>query len=75
MSKDTGYEKLARAIIVQAAKDYRRALRKLAVEPENEKALAMKSEVEEFFCSDWFQVLTHADGKKIMDELYREVAA
>ena len=75
ISKVTGYEELAHAIILQAVKDYRKALRALSVDPANCDAQAMKSEVEQFFCSSWFKVLTHTSSKRMMHELQREVAA
>ena len=74
MSKVTGYEKLAHAIILQAVKDYRMALEDIKAEPDDTAALEAKSEIEEFFCSDWFNVLTRTSGRRIMHELQREAA-
>lgn len=45
------YEKLANAIILQAVKDYRDALKTLWRNPNNVSANAVKSEVEQFFRS------------------------
>ena len=52
-----GYEKLANAIIIQAAKDYRAALRRLRRKPGNKDAQNEKESIERFFRSDWFRAL------------------
>ncbi len=54
MSDITNYENLANAIILQAAKDYRMALKCLKANPKNRTALADKDEIERFFRSQWF---------------------
>lgn len=66
------YERLGNAVIIQAAKDYRRALKKLKRNPENGEAKQTKSEIERFFCSDWFRELTSADGEMIMKKIREE---
>ena len=58
---DDPYRTLANAIIVQAAKDYRQALRQLRRNPRYETARNEKNEVERFFHSEWFHFLTDAD--------------
>lgn len=72
MQDMTAIENIANAIVICAAKDYRRALRRLKKDPENEKALSCKAEVEEFFHSGWFTLLTHADGDYILEQLRLE---
>lgn len=72
MQDMTVIENIANAIVIRAAKDYRRALRRLKKDPENEKALSCKAEVEEFFQSGWFTLLTHADGDYILEQLRLE---
>ena len=69
------YEMLANAIVVHAAKDYRAARRKLRKDPYNTKALHTVSDVEEFFRSDWFKVLTPVDGRTILKLLEEEFDA
>ena len=69
------YEMLANAIVVQAAKDYRAARRKLLKDPYNLKALQTVKEVEVFFRSDWFKVLTPVDGRTILKLLEEEFDA
>ncbi len=53
------YEDLANAIIVQAVEDYR-----------NNKGDI--GEIEDFFKSDWFKVLTNIDGKWLLRKLQSE---
>lgn len=75
MSDITNYENLANAIILQAVKDYRVALKCLKVNPRNKTALADKEEIERFFRSGWFSVLTSVDGKMLIRSLQMEVDA
>ena len=55
------YEELANAIILRAVQDYR--------ETNYEPTLR---EIERFFLSQWFMVLTKADGKAILNQLRKE---
>ena len=64
---------LAEAIVVQATKDYRSALRGLRLYPENTKQLREKRELEEFFRSRWFQTLCDLDGVQLIWMLKNEV--
>ncbi len=66
------YEKLANAIIIQAAKDYRTALRKLRRNPRNHLAKAEADSVERFFRSDWYKCLTSVDGEMVLRKLREE---
>ncbi len=66
------YEKLANAIILQAVKDYRGALKILKKRPENISAKSTKDEVERFFRSGWYQVLTEVDGEMLIRRLQEE---
>ena len=61
MSDITNYENLANAIIPQVVRDYRMA-RSASRQIKNKTALADKDEVERFFRSDWFSVLSSVDG-------------
>ena len=67
------YEKLANAIILQAVKDYRGALKILKKRPENISAKSTRDEVERFFRSGWYQVLTEVDGEMLIRRLLEEV--
>ena len=75
MSDITNYENLANAIILQAVKDYRMALKSLKANPRNRTAMADKDEIERFFRSDWFSVLTSVDGEMLIRSLQMEVEA
>ena len=67
-----GYERLANAIIIQAAKDYRVALRRLRCKPGNKDAQNEKESIERFFRSDWFRTLTEVDGEMLIRRLQEE---
>ena len=67
------YENLANAIVITAAKDYRDALRSLTRNKNNNNAKRMKEEVERFFNSDWYSVLTDLDGAFLMRMIQEEV--
>ena len=58
---EENYVLLADAVIVQAAKDYRRA-----------KTPQMRMILKNFFLSEWFCALTDMDGKKLYNRLERE---
>ena len=75
MSDITNYENLANAIILQAVKDYRIALKSLKANPRNRPAMADKDEIERFFRSGWFSVLTSVDGEMLIRSLQMEVDA
>lgn len=75
MSDIKNYEDLANAIILQAVKDYRLALKALKANPKNKSALVDKDEVERFFRSQWFTVLTSIDGETLIRSLIQEVEA
>ena len=68
------FEKLANAIILQAVKDYRRALKQLARNRRNVQAIQTKNDVEWFFRSELFSMLTNINGEKLLNKLRTEVA-
>ena len=61
---DAGYDALANAIIVQACKDYRKAIRSFDI-------YEMK-QIRHFFHSQWFKELTKVDGDYIIQGIERE---
>ena len=75
MSDITNYENFANAIILQAVKDYRMALKCLKSNPKNRTARADKDEIDRFFRSQWFMVLTSVDGEMLIRSLNMEVDA
>lgn len=68
------YEKLANAIILQAVSDYRAALKKVKKNPKNRDAIVEALQIEKFFRSEWYQVLTSVDGEYLIDRLRKEVS-
>lgn len=73
MSDITNYENLANAIILQAVKDYRMVMKCLRANPKNRTARADKEEIDRFFRSQWFKVLTSVDGEMLIRSLCMEV--
>ena len=63
------FENLANAIVYRAAKDYRKAMTKLAKEPEDEEMLSKKEELEGYFRSDWHCLLTNLDGEMLIQRI------
>ena len=69
---DVGTRKLMDAIVVQAAKDYRKSLISLKKGKKiKEKSNKMIKECEIFFESDWFKFLTDADKDFITQRIKR----
>ncbi len=66
---ETAFEDLSIAIVAQAAKDYRKVLRKLENDPFNVYLLIEKVEIEKFFRSQWYECLTTVDGNMILRRL------
>lgn len=59
---DRNYEELANAIVLQAVKDYREALK-------DEEGKITRLEVETFFRSNWFKLLTNIDPEMLIEKL------
>lgn len=75
MSGIENYENLANTIVLQAVRDYRTALKSLKLNPSNESAKIEKENIERFFQSDWYKVLTSVDGESLIRALRKEVDA
>ena len=71
---DTPYENLANAIILQAVRDYRKALRTLSRYPKNRSAQYERGSIERFFRSEWFGILTNLDPELLICRLREEAA-
>ena len=67
------YEYIFEQVLIRAAKDYRNALKRLYKHPENPTALATKKEVECFFYSQWFTVLTKVNPNVIIKGIQEEI--
>ena len=61
MEDMTPYENLANAIILKAVKDYRQS-----------KCVRTMEEIERFFRSGWFRVLTNINGEQLIRDLRKE---
>ena len=70
----TGWQALANAIVEQAAKDYVKVLKRLVLAPKNDSLFREKKELECFFHSSWYEVLTDVDPDYLLDRLRRKVA-
>ena len=68
------YKELANAIIVQAVKDYREALRLLSMNPNDKSAKRDQRNIERFFRSEWFSILTDLNGELLLKKLKEEVS-
>ena len=67
------YERLANAIVLQAVTDYRVALKKIKANPRNKEAINEALQIEKFFRSGWYSVLTSVDGEYLIKRLQEEV--
>ena len=67
------YERLANAIVLQAASDYRRDLKKLKKNPQNRDVMNDALQIEIFFHSPWYQVLTTVDGEFLLQKFRKEI--
>ena len=67
------YEQLANAIILQAVADYRVALKKIKAHPKNREAISEALEIEKFFRSGWYSILTDVDGEYLIRRLQDEI--
>jgi carbamoylphosphate synthase small subunit len=63
-SEQEAYENLANAIIIQAVKDYRTALK--------DDNIGLKRNVERFFKSEHFRGLTNISGEQLMKKIRTE---
>ena len=69
---DDNYQDLANAIVVRAAKDYRKALERLDETPDSVGAENEIKRLEKFFRSDYYKLLTSVDGELLINKLKQE---
>ena len=67
----TWEEELANAIIIQAVKDYRAALRDKKKSHQELREHKIR-ECEKFFRSEWFEILTKLNGELLLNRLQEE---
>lgn len=70
---DENYQALANAIILQAVKDFRPAYRRLKSHPNDKLAQNTVREITQFFCSQYFSVLSDLDGPALLNQIMREI--
>ena len=68
------WEALVNAIVLKAVDDYRKAWRRVRRFPGQKGSQERIREVELFFRSRWFLMLTDTDGRMILEHLKKEVA-
>ena len=66
----TVYHDLANAIVLQAVEDYRRALDGISYNYKPPEKII--EELEKFFHSEYYQILTTVDGDYLIDQLKKE---
>jgi hypothetical protein len=71
MNEENPLQRLANAIVLQAVEDYRHALGGGSIRGKLPECII--SEVERFFRSDWFYMLTNLNGEILINRLRREV--
>lgn len=67
------YEALGNAIILQAVKDYRTALKKVKRNPQNRMALDEALSIEKFFRGSLFSAITSVDPEYLVGKLRDEI--
>ena len=67
-----GYESLALNIVIQAAKDYRKALRDLRKDPDDFDANVNMDDCERFFRLVWCGTIISVDPEILMKKLQKE---
>ena len=70
---DEGYHELAKAIILQAIKDFKPAYLRLKRCPDDKAATARVKEITEFFCSEYFCLLTDVDGPRLLKKVMKSI--
>ena len=71
VTEQEAWENLANAVVLQAVKDYRRALQ-IKDEEGSFKSIRRIRECERFFRSGYFDLLTGIDGERLIHDLRRE---
>ena len=66
------YQALGNAVVLQAVKDYRDAVKKLSRGKKNSSAETTKAECERFFKSGHFNICTSRDGVALLSQLEKE---
>ena len=70
---DEGYYELAKAIILQAVKDFKPAYLRLKRHPDDKAAALRVKEITEFFCGEYFCLLSNADGPALLRKIMKQI--
>ena len=70
---DEGYYTLARAIILQAVKDFKPAYLRLKRRPDDKAAASRVKEITEFFCGEYFCLLSDTDGPRLLRKIMEQI--
>ena len=72
---DEGYYALAKAIILQAVKDFKPAYIRLKRRPDDKAAAERVKEITEFFCGEYFCLLSDMDGPRLLKQIIAKLEA
>ena len=70
---DEGYYELAKAIILQAVKDFKPAYLRLKRRPDDKAAASRVKEITEFCCGEYFCLLSNADGPTLLRKIMKQI--
>ncbi len=70
---DEGYYELTKAIILQAVKDFKPAYLRLKTHPDDQAATKRVKEITQFFCSEYFCLLSNADGPRLLKKIMKQI--
>ena len=70
---DEGYYELAKAISLQAVKDFKPAYLRLKRRPDDTAAASRVKEITEFFCGEYFCLLSNADGPALLRKIMKQI--
>ncbi len=68
----TEWQELGSAIVLQAVKDYKAAMKRLRKNPDNKAARKMLRECERFFHSGWYEMLTDIEPECLLRGVQRK---
>lgn len=67
------YQNLANAIVLLAVNDYRKAMKTLTLYPKDRTLKFQIKQIEQFFRSDFYKLLTSIDGEMLISRLHKEM--
>lgn len=67
-----GWGEMTESLVLLAAEDYRKALKKLLKKPDDTKARETKEEIEDFFRHGWFRKAYHIEPDYMIRKLKEE---